>query len=129
MNPCAESVLVLALSAAGARKAWLQLVGLLAGVIVLFGIAGLIVYFVRRRMMREEAATKAVPLTLHDVRVLRARGEIDDAEYERLKAVVLAQSKKQMAPPPGAEPDAQPNAEPNAEPQAPEPPAEETPKT
>ena len=80
--------------------AWTWLVILTAIVIVAFIVAGIAIYIVRNRTLREETTQADVPLTLHEVRQMHARGEIDDGEMERLKGIVMEQAKKDRPRPP-----------------------------
>jgi hypothetical protein len=78
----------------------------LMGVLILaFAVAGIVIYIVRSRALKADAAGNEVPLTLHDLREMHKRGEIDDDELSRLRTIVLEQARKQRPkPPPPTEP-------------------------
>ncbi len=87
-----------------ADDAWWWLLGLTGIVLVAFVVTGIIIYVVRSRALKEETNEADVPLTLHEVREMRARGEIDEKEMEKLKGIVKAQAQKERPkPPPPAE--------------------------
>ena len=71
-----------------------------AVVILAFVVAGIAIYVVRSRALKADTTRGDVPLSLHNLRQMRHRGEIDDAEMERLKTIVLAQAKKPPPKPP-----------------------------
>ena len=62
---------------------------LLIIVILAFVLTGVVVYWYRRRLLGESANQPDASLTLSDVRALHRTGQIDDAEKERLKTLVL----------------------------------------
>lgn len=66
---------------------------LLTGVIiVVVAVAVVALVFVRRRLLDAGADSgRGATMSLHQIRVMRERGQIDDAEFARLKAVALAQ--------------------------------------
>jgi uncharacterized membrane protein len=70
------------------------LVMLMAVVLLAFIVAGIVIYIVRKRALKADTDGANIPLTLADVRRMRAGGEIDDAEMSRLKEIVLAQTRK-----------------------------------
>ena len=65
-----------------------------------FMIAGVVIYIIRSRTLRGASTKSDIPLTLAELRRMHAAGEIDDAEMERLKAIVTAQAKKDLVKPP-----------------------------
>ena len=81
-------------------RATVLLVVLTAVVILAFVVAAIVIYVVRSRTLRTDATAGDVPLTLHDLRGMRERGEIDDDEMARLRTIVLAQAKKDRVRPP-----------------------------
>ena len=81
------------------REATWWLVGLLLTVLVAFVIAGVIIFIVRDRTMRNEAGRTKVPLTLADLRRMHRDGEIDDEEMETLKKVITEQTRRELEPP------------------------------
>lgn len=74
-------------------------------------IVGLLVFAVIRVVHKRMADDDNAPagLTLHELRGMRARGELTDEEFERARAIVLRQSGAAHTPPSradGAAPDA-----------------------
>ncbi|MEM8781458.1 MAG: SHOCT domain-containing protein [Planctomycetota bacterium] len=67
-------------------------------IVVLAMAVGLIAYAVRKRLMRPEEADAGVGLgfTLADLRAMHAAGEIDDAEFARCKAKMLAHARADL---------------------------------
>ena len=87
------------LAAGGTRKAPLDkatrwLMGLFIGVLVIFVIAGAIIYVIRNRAMRAESTQTDIPLTLAELRRMHANGEVDDEEMEALKKVITEQTRR-----------------------------------
>lgn len=73
----------------------------LMGVLILaFAVAGVAIYIVRSRALKADATGNEVPLTLHDLREMHGRGEIDDNELSRLKTIVTEQARKERPKPP-----------------------------
>ncbi|HUW57351.1 MAG TPA: hypothetical protein VMZ92_12010 [Planctomycetota bacterium] len=70
------------------------LAGLFIGMLVLFVIAGAIIYVIRSRAIRAESTRTDVPLTLADLRRMHRDGEVDDDEMETLKKVITEQTRK-----------------------------------
>lgn len=62
---------------------------LLIIVVIAFALTGVVVYYYRRRLLSESASQQDAPLSLSDVRALHHTGQIDDAEMERLKKLVV----------------------------------------
>ena len=62
---------------------------LLLIVVIAFVLTGIVVYYYRRRLINEDADQPDAPLSLADVRALHHTGQIDDAEMEKLKKLVL----------------------------------------
>jgi hypothetical protein len=69
-------------------------------VIALFMIAAVVIYIIRSRAVKEETTRADIPLTLSEIRRMRRDGEIDDDEMVRLKGIVTAQTKGDLAKPP-----------------------------
>ena len=71
-------------------------IGALIGIVVL----GLVILLaVRRRLMVEDAAGSAgAAMTLHDLRTMLKSGEIDQDEFERMKAQIIGQASATSAP-------------------------------
>jgi hypothetical protein len=78
------------------------LVVLFVLMLVLFLAAGIVIYVVRSRALRNSASKSDIPLTLAELRRMHASGEIDDTEMERLKGIVTAQAKRDILKPPPA---------------------------
>ncbi len=87
---------------AGEATAWMF--ALLAGVLLAFVVAGIVIYIVRSRALREETTADDVPLSLADVRRMHESGEIDEEEMGRLKGIVTAQARRERPKPPPADP-------------------------
>jgi hypothetical protein len=113
------------LAEAGKKLSESQQERLVIQLVLLFGvlvtaviITGIIVFVVRKRALANDAADQEMPtLTMAQVRELHRNGEIDDAQYERLRNAVLTQAG-------GSVPTVSPQAPP--EPQAQQADAEET---
>ena len=58
--------------------------GVLAAIVV---IGAIVLAWIRRRMRRDNAPVEG--FTLHDLRQMHERGELDDAEYARAKESLL----------------------------------------
>lgn len=58
--------------------------GLVVGALALFAI--------RRRLLGGSGGSEGAPFTLHDLRQLRARGEMTEEEFEAAKAAMLGQA-------------------------------------
>jgi len=72
---------------------------LLVVVLAAFMIAGIVIYIVRSRTMKADATQGNIPLTLSEIRRMHRDGEIDDDEMQRLKGIVTAQTRKDLAKP------------------------------
>jgi len=81
-------------------KAVWPLALLLFIVLVLFIIAGIVIYVVRSRAVKDDDASSDIPLTLSEIRRMRRDGEIDDDEMARLKGIVTAQTRGNLEKPP-----------------------------
>jgi len=77
-----------------------SLVALFVAMLVVFMIAGLVIYIIRSRAMRSDATASRIPLTLSELRRMHKAGEIDDDELERLKGIVTAQTTRDLVKPP-----------------------------
>jgi len=55
-----------------------------------------------RRWLKEEASTgpSGAPFTLHDLELLRRSGKLTDAEFDKLRSEMLAQTKTAFLNPP-----------------------------
>jgi hypothetical protein len=105
------------------QAAW-PLVVLFIVVIAIFMVAGVVIYIVRSRAVKEETTQADIPLTLSEIRRMRRDGEIDDGEMERLKGIVLAQTRRDLGTPPEPK-----KEEPKIEVPKTEEPKEDSPKT
>lgn len=59
---------------------------------------------IRRRLLGGDSHTPIEFLPIHELRAMRARGEIDDAEFETLRSASLAQWGAHTSPAPPAMP-------------------------
>jgi uncharacterized membrane protein len=82
----------------GEASRWMM--SLLGIVLFAFVAAGIVIYIVRSRALKEDAVRTDVPLTLAELKRMRARGQIDDDEMAKLKEIVMAQAKKPRVEPP-----------------------------
>ena len=68
--------------------------GILVVALVLFVIAGIVIYVIRNRALRSESTSADIPLTLAEVRRMHESGEIDDDEMQKLKEIVTSQARR-----------------------------------
>ena len=94
---------------------FIQLAPWLGGLVVVAVIGGVIMLAARNYLTNKSSDTTSVGFTLADLRELKKSGEIDQAEYERLKSALMnspemtgpisstsaAQSNNKKAKPPG----------------------------
>lgn len=94
---------------------FIQLAPWLGGLVVVAVIGGVIMLAARNYLTNKSSDTTSVGFTLADLRELKKIGEIDQAEYERLKSALMnspemtgpisstsaAQSNNKKANPPG----------------------------
>ncbi len=94
---------------------FIQLAPWLGGLVVVAVIGGVIMLAARNYLTNNSSDTTSVGFTLADLRELKKSGEIDQAEYERLKSALMnspemtgpisgtsaAQSNNNKAKPPG----------------------------
>lgn len=57
--------------------------------IMAIGLLGVIVWRVRRWLMSADEGRSSPVFTLQDLREMRARGELSEAEFERIKAEIV----------------------------------------
>ena len=105
MNAWSVALLVLAQSTPPPKpedvtRATVLLIVLTSIVIAAFIVAAIVIYVVRSRTLKDDMTRTDIPLTLNDVRLMRRRGEIDDNEMERLRTIVLAQTRRDRPKPP-----------------------------
>lgn len=71
-----------------------------SGVLVIAVVAGaIVVLWARRSLLSDREPGGAGGLSLHELRQLRARGELTEAEFEAAKAVVIGSSGRAAGPP------------------------------
>lgn len=84
---------MLAFSGPGSAALWM------IALLVLVAVGGYILVGLRRQLL-QDAEDGGEGLTLHSLRVLHAEGKLSDEEFERTKAVILAEfTGRQESPP------------------------------
>jgi len=83
----------------GAAEASQMLIWLLVVIVALFGVAMVVVVIYRSRVLKEETTTKSEGLTLNELRRMHTAGDIDEAEFNRLKGIVTAQMRHRLEAP------------------------------
>ena len=66
----------------------LLLFGILVGAVI---VACIVIFIVRNRSLKSDAAKADIPLSLAEIRRMHRNGEIDDDEMQRLKTIVTGQ--------------------------------------